>query len=65
MYNVYIIMFSIICICECVYIDRFLDSFLLNNNPYRIQMLFCLLFCLLWWQSGFFTTQNFVSVLNN
>lgn len=35
MYNVYIsIIFSILCIHECVYMDRFLGNFLLNNDTY-------------------------------
>jgi len=63
MHNVYInIIFYITCMCEYVYLDRFLSSFLLNNNLYHIQILFCLL----WWHSGFaIQRSSFDSVLNS
>lgn len=47
MYNVHTtIIFSIICICECVYIDRFLGSFLLNNNSTpKCYFAYCFVYC--------------------
>lgn len=46
-YNVYIsIMFCILCIHECVYMDRFLGSFLLNNDTLlRRYFAYCFVCC--------------------